>query len=674
MFEYYQDTLCVHGGWLYREAGLMTKYNYKSYIRRGPFRVMRKGGGKNTPALIAWVSIHEEYKKQIIEQYGNPEQTAKHILFNDYLERDPKAITFFANHTLEDGKAIAQDIQARYASEAAVLNAIKNILQNRILKTKTLGTGGKVATWKKIAEVVKGLPRHTWPHALPKNHRSLQRKYKAYLEEGYPALIHRGHGHKNSEKINDHAKEWTLARWCDRVKKVANLAQLLDEYNERALQEGWKLLKEEKTLYNYLYSPEVKNIWWGFRYGELKFKEKYTYKHSTKMPSLRDSLWYGDGTKLNFYYQDENGKMATCQVYEVMDAFSEVFLGYHVSKTEDYTAQYYGYKMAVQNSGRRPYELRFDGQGGHKKLKTGQFLNKLSHLSIKTQPYNGNSKTIELAFGNFQQQVMKKLWFFTGQNINSKKQESKANMEFILANAANLPTKEEAIEKYVACRLEWNQAPHHKTKIPRLEMYYNSENPKAPAISLFEMVDIFWVLRDKPVTCTAYGITFQEKKEKFTYMVYGDDRLPDVHWVAKNIDKKFRVKFDPDDMSLVYLYEETAMGLRFVTEAETKVVSHRNIQEQEAWEADWYAKVEAAKKELRVSTRDYMNGILESHGMLPEQYGYNSPAIKGIESQSKINKKNKSKGIDIGAYQKQVSNKVAIMDDGSEEFDIESMY
>jgi len=96
------------------------------------------------------------------------------------------------------------------------------------------------------------------------------------------------------------------------------------------------------------------------------------------------------------------------------------------------------------------------------------FFQKLSHLAINTAPYNGRSKTIESAFGRFQSQVMHKLWFFTGQNITTKKEESRPNMEFILANKENLPTLDEAIKQYKECRAEWNAAKHFKQVLLRL--------------------------------------------------------------------------------------------------------------------------------------------------------------------------------------------------------------
>ena len=70
-------------------------------------------------------------------------------------------------------------------------------------------------------------------------------------------------------------------------------------------------------------------------------------------------------------------------------------LGFHISSTEDYEAQYNAFKMAIGFAQHRPYEVKVDGQGGHSKLKSGNFLNKICRLAIKSQPYNGKSKSIE---------------------------------------------------------------------------------------------------------------------------------------------------------------------------------------------------------------------------------------------------------------------------------------
>lgn len=662
MFDYYHNTLCVEAGWL-TDSGILSTSNYRNLTQRGSFNVLRRGC-RNTPALVEYDSMPERFKKEIVKKVGDPHKSTKHITFCDYLVKDVKAIDFFNHFTIEDGTSLPEKNKEEYAANAAVLNAIDTIINDKLAKRKALGNA-KTKVWETLAAVIQELPFNKWPHKLPSNARRLKHKFNDYKKNGYESLIHSGFCNKNSEKISDDAKRWLINRYADRIDRVASMLQLWKEYNARATEEGWKKLKDDRTIFLFLDHPEIKPLWYGHRHGELKAKEKYTYFHKTKLPSMRDSLWYGDGTKLNFYYADENGKMATCQVYEVMDAFSEVFLGYHVSKTEDFEAQYYAYKMAAKTAGHRPYQIGFDGQGGHNKLKSGQFLTKLAKLSIKTQPYNGKSKTIESAFGRFQKQYLKRFWYFTGQNITAKSEESRANMEFILANVEHLPSLEEVIQAYDQCRREWNEAPHPKTKMPRLEMYLNSKNPETAELSVFDMVDLFWILRDKPSTYTPSGISFTEKKVQYDYVVYAEDRSVDMDFHSRNIDKKFHIKFDPEDMSLIYLYEMTPLGLKFVTAAETKTEVSRARQEINAFEDEFLKKVSQQNKQVRVDLRDEMDRILEEFGASAEQRGFNTPAIKGLESSRKQKSKNKKKikGIDVAVYQKQLSNAVAGEDD-----------
>jgi hypothetical protein len=635
MFQFHNNILCVEGGWLYQEAEVMTFDNYKKLQLRNWLKVIRRGC-KGTPALVEFDSMPERFKSEIITKYGDPYKVTKNIQFKDYLNRDLTAVEYFNNYTLDNGKALPEKNIEEYIANATILNAIHNIVTNRKAKRKALG-GSTAKVWDKMSEVINELPEHTYPHSLPKNVRRLKDKYTSYKKHGYESLIHKGFCNSNSEKINEDAKIWLLSRWADRVNKVATLHQLLNEYNRRAELQGWKQLKEERTLHLFLNQEDIKHLWYGHRYGELNSKQKFSYRHKTALPSMRDSLWYSDGTKLNYFYQDQNGKIQTCQVYEVIDAYSEVLLGYHVSNSEDYEAQYNAYKMAVQFAQHAPYEIRFDNQGGHAKLESNNFLTRLSKLCIRTQPYNPQSKTIESIFGRFQQHYLKQDWYFSGQNITATKQESKANVEFIQANKKNLPFLSDIIKRYEQRRNEWNEAPHPKTGISRLEMYQTSYNPKAQEVTLWDMVDLFWMLRPTPITVTTSGIAFTEKKTKYEYMVYANN-LPDVNWLKRNIDKQLFVRFDPQDMSLIYLYEKYKDGLRFVTQATTKVEIHRGKQEQEEWEASYMAKVDALNKESRIETRNTMDEIQEALGALPEQNGLVSPPLRGMESKRKKRK------------------------------------
>ncbi len=656
--QYYNNILCVEGGWLYNEAQVMSQQNYKQ-LRRRCLEVLRRGGNGRT-ALIAYDSLPQRFKDKIIELFGDPYEKTKHISFSNYLEYDTAAQEYYNNYTLDSGDALPEKTIKEYVANATILNACNNLLKSMGGRRKALG-GGASKAWDKISDIISELPRHTYPHSLPKNVRRLKQKNKVYLEKGYESLIHGNFCNKNSEKVCNDSKLWILKTWANQVERCTSAAHLLQMYNEMAEQTGWKKLEHEQTIKNYLRDNE--HLWWAHRHGELKSKEKFSYQHSTKMPTMRDSLWYSDGTKMNYRYLDSHGKIKTCQVYEVMDAYSEVLLGYHISPTEDYEAQYNAYKMAAQTSGHKPYEIKFDGQGGHKKLDSAGFLSKIARLSIKTQPYNGKSKTIESAFGRFQMQYMKRDWFFTGQNITSKSDESKANREFQGANAKEYPTLDEVKEVYKKRRDQWNNAPHHATGISRMEMYLTSTNPRSPEISMWDMVDMFWMLRPKPVTCSAYGITITEKKTKHTYVVYDENRMPDINWIRNNVDKKFYIKYDPQDMDTVYLYDLNSAGdLRFVAHAEIKIEVARNIQEQDNWEAEYIRSINDLNKQARTDNFNKMQEILEDHNATAEDYGLNTPRISGVDNKKQ---KGKSKPSNIGRAQKALSN----MDEDDEEDD-----
>ncbi|MXV37698.1 kinase [Flavobacteriaceae bacterium Ap0902] len=648
MFEYYENTLCIHAAWLYEDAEIMSEPNYKALLRRGKItRLVNGGNGRK--ALVAFESIPKRFKELIIEQVGDPYEKTKHIIFRDYIKPDYKAEAFYRDYTLEDGSALPEDTQIEYTHTAMILNTCHHVITNVVTCRKF---GGKVKAWKKMAEAVANLPEHTYKHKLPSNHRRLKQKYNAYLKEGYECLIHGNFLNTAAQKLTEDATRWVLARWSNQVNKCTTLIQLQAEYNQIAPEKGWKIINSDKTLYNYLYSPEIQPLWYGYRHGELAAKEKFGYQLKTKMPAFRDSLWFSDGTKLNYYYLTESGEMATCQVYEVMDAFSEVLLGFHISPTENYEAQYSAYKMAIQTAGFRPYQIKYDNQGGHGKLQAGNFLSKIAKIQTATQPYNGKSKTIESLFGRFQQHYLKQDWFFTGQNITAKKQESKANMEMILANKAKLPTLEEVKAIYEQRRREWNAAPHHKTGKPRIDMYYESHNPDTKKVEIWDMVDMFWVTRPKTIKADASGISFRESKVKYDYMVYDEQGMPDLDWLSKSVGKSYIVKFDPEDMSEIRLFEDTPLGLRFVTVAQTKKEVGRAMQMQEDWEQSHIRKVLQANQEQRIVKRDKMEELLEEFGMTNEQQGLNRPNIKGLER----SKRGRKKSGEIGEYQKKLSN------------------
>lgn len=515
MFEWLDNILCVQAGWLYEEGNIMTENCYKKLTYRKAIQVLRRAC-KGRPALVAYESMPERYKSAIEAITGDPYKKVEENELLKYIKEDTAALTFYRKYRYGEDKALPDETIREYYANVQVMNAIGELLAMRKAMRSKLGRRSMADVWKKISQSVNSLPSRQYPCRLPENDRRLKEKFNDYRKEGYTLFIHKGFGNINTEKLNDQVKLWILSQWANNIDRITSERHLLDVYNEHAEEmqkkggedaRTWKPIRSEQTLHNFLFSDGIRNLWWGARYGELKSKEKFMYQHSTLMPTMRNSLWYSDGTKLNFFFRDDNGSISTMSVYEVMDVYSEVFVGYAFCETENYAAQREAFRRALLFAGEKPFQVTFDNQGGHKKMEATSFLSKLAHVAIRTKPYNGKSKTIEGAFGRFQQMLMKQKFFFTGQNVTAKSDESKANREFLLANKDNLPTLEEVKQIYLEYREKWNRGKHPKSSegLTRLEMYHNSRNDALVEIRREDMIDLFCVEHASPVRVTPGG-------------------------------------------------------------------------------------------------------------------------------------------------------------------------
>lgn len=613
---------------------VMTVPNYKQLVARRRINVLRPGKGLGCYALIEYSSLPERFRTRFEQKYGNPEA----ILNDDKMEltRNNAARQFFAGieegaYRLPNGERLPLNKQDEYTLNASVLDALQEQLNTQKMMRRAL-TNNTPVIWEAIITAAEQL-RKEYGHTLPGNPARLKDKLKAYACEGFACLISRKFCNANTLKITEAAGRQIIALRRSRV-PVYTTQQLFDKFNEIAEKKGWKPLRSLNSLTQYLERPGVKPRWYDAVYGELAARQLFARQHRTELPSVRDALWYGDGTKLNLYYRDRNkdGKtvLKTLQVYEVIDAFSEVLLGYCISETENYDAQYRAYRMAIERSGHKPYEIVHDNQGGHGKLDTAGFLQHICHTARPTAPYSGQSKTIESVFGRFQSQVLHRDWRFTGQNITAKKASSHVNREFIEANVDGLYTREELLAAYAEARETWNDMKHHSTGVARRAMYEASTNPEAPAVDRLDLIDMFWMTTEVPSAYTAAGIEIVVDKQKYAYEVLDPAGMPDMAFRDHNTCRMFYTMYDPLDMSMVQLCTKDKNGLRIIAPAYPYLTIHRAMQEQQPGERSFITEADTLNKRERVR-RQIENKQLElEHGVAPEQHGLRSPRLKGI--------------------------------------------
>lgn len=641
---------------------VVSKSNYDKLVCRGRINVLRPGKGLGSYALIEYRSLPERFRLRFEAKYGNPEKIMKRE--KAALPTDSEAQRFYHEHLLPNGEHLPEEKQAEYTLNARALNALLEMLRTQKAMRRACNNNTPVI-WSNIFASAEEL-RDAYGHTLPKSEARLRDKLRQYAKEGYACLVSGKFCNSNTLKITKAAGRQIVALRRCRV-PVYTTKQLFEEFNRIAERRGWKPLASQTSLVQYLERPEVKPLWYDAVYGELAAKQLYARRNKTEMPTMRDSLWYGDGTKLNLFYKAvENGRavIRTVQVYEVIDAYSETLLGYSISASENFDAQFAAFRMAIETSGHKPYEIVTDNQGGQRSEIAKRFFASICRVNRPTAPYNAPSKSIESVFGRFQKQVLHADWRFTGGNISSK-EAWRINREFIEANKESLYTYEEMVVAYAAARSQWNAMAHYRTGIAHEEMYRTSINPETEQVTNLDMLDLFWLTTEQPSLFTADGITIQYRGRKYTYEVLTADGRPDYAWRRENTGREFFVRFDPQTMDRAMLYTKTPMGLRYETVAYPYLSIRRNIQEQQDKDVELIRLNDEANKRERVRRQIDAHALELEHGVAPEQHGLRTPALKGISEKEYerladalviVPTESAAEPLAVGEYTKAVSN------------------
>lgn len=631
--EYYNKVLCVTyaeltGG----ENPVIKADTLRQNVCRNNIVCARQGKGEGNYALYVWSSIPEKYRRRFVALLGDPEERMREAMKKASVKIDAAAREFYEAYTYtdKDGRErhLTDKMIEEYTVNASVLGELQKMASRRRAIRHSLNAPMSSA-WDLILDSSERM-RESYGHTLPGTISRLKTRLKAWKSGGYASVLSGKLGNSSALKVTPDFLKVIVALKRSRVPVLTD-AQIFAKANEIAAERGWKPVRSLSGMKKLLNSPSVEPLWYDAVYGEQAARQRYGRKHKTELPTRRDTLWYGDGTKLNLYYRDAQGKVRTTQVYEVIDAMSEVLLGYCISDTEDYEAQYHAYRMAIQTSRHKPYEVVYDNQGGHKKLDTDGFIGKICRVHRPTQPYNGESKTIESVFGRFQAQVLHKDWRFTGQNVTAKKASSRPNLEFIEANKESLYTLEELKDAYAAARREWNEGLHPATGERRIDMYEKSVNEETQEVTVHDMVDMFWVFAKRPATFTDQGLQVTIKGKRRQYEVFSTPGVPDHEWRRKHTYERFIVAYDPYDFASIRLYTRGADGtLRFERTAEPYIVIHRALQDQrDTGDAKFIRQEQEANLQDRIERTVAGRMIASEHGMDAEQQGLRSPKLKG---------------------------------------------
>ena len=618
---------------------VMTYTTYEKLASRKRLNKIDSGGGLGRRVQIEYSSLPERFRRRFEAKYGDPEELLRQD--KPALVINAEARRFFAGiepgtFRLPNGETLPDDKVEEYTLNASVLDVLHAEVEKQRLGRNRLKQSTRII-WENILASAERL-RADFHHTLPNNEARLKDKVRTYEREGFICLVSKKFCNANKTKITPEGGRLLIALRRSRV-PVYTLRQIFDEYNRRAERKGWKTLESMNSVTSYLERPDVAPKWWAAVYGELSARQKFDRKQQTILPGVRDALWYGDGTKLNLYYKgrDKDGCLVkkTVMVYEVIDAYSEMLLGYSIGETENAELQRRAFRMAIETAGHKPFEIVTDNQGGQKTTDSLSFMSRICHITRKTAPHTPQAKSIESVFGRFQREVLHADWRFTGQNITATSRDSRPNSEFIGANVDNLYTFEEMCAAYADYRQRWNDLRHPESKMSRREMYLRSQNPEAPALSQYDYMEMFWSVTERPSEFTSSGITIQVAGQRYSYEVLDAEGHPDMEFRRSNTTRKFFVRYDPDDMTRVWLCTKpTVGGLRMVVPAVPYAVVHRAIQEQTPEEQAFLRETLEANKRERILRQMEGYELEVAHGVAPEQHGLRTPRLQGLSSRA----------------------------------------
>jgi len=387
--------------------------------------------------------------------------------------------------------------------------------------------------------------------------RTLDRKAREYARDGLDCLIGGYFGNVNREKINTKVHAILMSLAGNPLKYSFEDIGLF--YNTEAREKGLPQMTVS-AIKQHLNKPKHKQVWMFARHGKLDVDILLMPQIERAPVSRPDALWSIDGTSMQLYYLDANGKIKSdLYVYFVADVYSSAIIGYSVAFSESTGMVAEAMKMAIDKYGYKPYQLQYDNSSANISGAIQSLMFNMSHVHFPCTPYSGKSKYIETYIGHFQQRVLRYHEEFKGANITARSLNSKANPELLAKLKANkelLKSEHDVIAMFDEAVKKWNERGEKRnaygefvgnSKIDR----YMSAHSDREQLNYFEKISLFMAELPKPYEYKQQGITIKKHK----YIVPDVDGIGDFEFNRNYMGEKFTVRINPLNPDFITLYQ-----------------------------------------------------------------------------------------------------------------------
>ncbi len=281
------------------QAAGLTINMYANAKKRNQIQSTRACKGK--PAEIVFDSIPDQYKMQIISKLGDPRKADNTNLFRNLIRRDEKAVEYYSQYLLNDGRLLPAANAKEYTTNAEVINAI--LLEYNRMKAARSPRGGNMKGYWANAMLKIESVRAELGHTLPSNEIALKRKVEKYKQQGYEGLISGKFCNDNSRKVTFSLEKLILSLYIMPNKPfAADVHSLYKAFHkgiitpvdketgeaflpENFMKDGAPIEISETTVWNYLNAPHNRVIVDSFRSGAHRFNSSIRPHHHRTSPN-----------------------------------------------------------------------------------------------------------------------------------------------------------------------------------------------------------------------------------------------------------------------------------------------------------------------------------------------------------------------------------------------------
>ena len=554
--QYYNNILTIEANWLI-EQGIMSQANYKLLSHRQDIRVVRRGC-RGQEALVDYESMPERFRRKVDAIVKDPYKAVKYNMLAEQIVHSTEASEFFESFKLNDGRHLPADKRRQYYSDAIVLNGIHELISARSAKRRALG---KVATrfWEEISESVQELDVVRYPHSLPANARSLERKYKAYKADGYESLIHKSYlvEQKNAAKVVDENQISALAVLISDPRKLDD-SQVAMLYNAMATPMGWKTISASAVA---VWRNKLEPTIYARRNGARAFMNNKAMQIKRSAPTYPLYYWTMDGWDVELLYQKtENGRTSyhhRATMVVVLDACCKYPIGYAIGTHE--TPELI--KAALRNATRHTAEL-FGSMHRTAQLQSDNYaiskmLPTYSAVAGKVTPAavgNAKAKIIEPWFGSFNKKYCQLCKNWSGFGVTSRK-ENQPNSEFLNKYKADFPDYEgvcEQISRFI-------EAERASLREQYVALYNEMPAENRLPMSMQSYLMAFGATTGKRNLLQGSGINLTIDGVRHSFDCFDPQ-------FRQHASVRWEVRFDPEDMSQAVAVNEDET-LQFMLES-----------------------------------------------------------------------------------------------------------